>query len=161
LAWTATVMTKIGLSINEEKTSVKDARTEGFDFLGYTFGPKYSGSNGQKYLGASPSRKSLKRIKTKIGDLLVPGNKGSWPQVQCRLNGLLAGWSAYFSYGTLAPASRAVDRHVYVRVRRFLAKRHKVGGRGTRSFSMNAIFGELGVHRLIRIEPRAAPVSLP
>jgi RNA-directed DNA polymerase len=160
LAWTAAVMTRIGLSINEEKTSVKDARTEGFDFLGYTFGPKYSGSNGQKYLGASPSRKSLKRIKTKIGDLLVPGNKGTWPQVQRQLNGLLAGWSAYFSYGTLAPAYRAVDRHVYTRVRRFLAKRHKVGGRGTRSFSMNVIFGERGVHRLIRIPPRAAAVSL-
>ena len=161
LAWTVAVMMRIGLSINEEKTSVKDARTEGFDFLGYTFGPKYSGSSGQKYLGASPSRKSLKRIKTKIGALLVPGNKGSWPQVQHRLNGLLAGWSAYFSYGTLAPAYRAVDRHVYVRVRRFLAKRHKVGGRGTRSFSMKSIFGEFGVHRLIRIEPRVAPVSRP
>jgi RNA-directed DNA polymerase len=103
----------------------------------------------------------LKRIKTKIGDLLVPGNKGPWPQVQRQLNGLLAGWSAYFSYGTLAPAYRAVDHHVYTRVRRFLAKRHKVGGSGTRSFSMKAIFGELGVHRLTRIEPRAAPVSMP
>ncbi|MET4262523.1 hypothetical protein ABIC09_007501, partial [Bradyrhizobium sp. S3.12.5] len=161
LAWTKAVMTGIGLSINEEKTSVKDARTESFDFLGYTFGPKYSGSNGQKYLGASPSRKSLKRIKTKIGDMLVPGNKGTWPQVRYRLNGLLAGWSAYFSYGTLVPAYRAVDRHVYTRVRRFLAKRHKVGGSGTRSFSMKAIFGELGVERLIRIESRAAPVSRP
>ena len=36
LAWTTAVMTRIGLSINEEKTSVKDARTEAFDFLGYS-----------------------------------------------------------------------------------------------------------------------------
>ena len=32
-------MTKLGLTLNEAKTSVKDARTERFDFLGYTFGP--------------------------------------------------------------------------------------------------------------------------
>ena len=34
LAWTKAVMTKLGLTINEAKTSVKDARTENFDFLG-------------------------------------------------------------------------------------------------------------------------------
>ena len=31
-------MTKLGLSLNEEKTSVKNARREPFDFLGYCLG---------------------------------------------------------------------------------------------------------------------------
>src|ERR1700712_4052911 len=45
LAWTKAVMTKLGLTLNEVKTSVKDARTERFDFLGYTFGPhSYQGT---------------------------------------------------------------------------------------------------------------------
>jgi len=39
LAWTKAVMAKLGLALNEAKTSLKDARTEPFDFLGYTFGP--------------------------------------------------------------------------------------------------------------------------
>ncbi len=34
LAWTKAVMTKLGLSLNEEKTSLRDARQERFDFLG-------------------------------------------------------------------------------------------------------------------------------
>src|SRR5208337_2499998 len=34
LAWTRAVMTKLGLTLNEAKTSVKDARRQGFDFLG-------------------------------------------------------------------------------------------------------------------------------
>ena len=159
LAWTRAVMTRLGLSINEAKTSVKDARTEGFDFLGYTFGPKFHPRGGHRYQGASPSRKSLKRIKTKIGDMLVPGNKGSWPQVQRRLNSLLAGWSAYFSYGTRASAYRAVDRYVCDRVRRFLAKRHKEHGRGTRPFSWSEIFGTFGVQQLTT-RPKASAVSL-
>lgn len=33
LAWTKAVMTKLGLTLNEAKTSVKDARRESFDFL--------------------------------------------------------------------------------------------------------------------------------
>ena len=86
LAWTRAVMARLGLSLNEAKTSVKDARTESFDFLGYTLGPKFAPQGGSKYPGASPSKKSVKRIKDKIGDLLTPGNKGSWPQVREQLN---------------------------------------------------------------------------
>ena len=41
LTWTRAVMTKLGLTLNEAKTSVKDARREGFDFLGYTLGPRH------------------------------------------------------------------------------------------------------------------------
>src|ERR1700758_5828045 len=35
LAWTKAVMTKLGLTINEAKTSLRNARQERFDFLGY------------------------------------------------------------------------------------------------------------------------------
>ena len=109
------------------KTSLKDARADGFDFLGYRFGPRY-GQKGKRYLGARPSAKSLKRIKGKISDLLRPGNMGAWPQVRGWLNRLLGGWSAYFSYGTLNAAYRSVDRHVCDRVRRFLNRRSKRDG---------------------------------
>ncbi|HKN28331.1 MAG TPA: hypothetical protein VJY34_10795, partial [Roseiarcus sp.] len=63
-------------------------RAESFDFLGYTLGPTFARWGGQKYLGASPSRKSVQRIKDKIGDLLKPGEKGAWPSVRDRLNRL-------------------------------------------------------------------------
>jgi RNA-directed DNA polymerase len=122
-------MARLGLALNEAKTSIKDAREERFDFLGYALGPMFTAQGGRRYLGASPSRKSLKRVKTKIGDVLKPGNKGSWPQSRGKLNRLLAGWSAYFSYGTRAPAYKAVDQHVCDRVRRFLAKLHNEPGR--------------------------------
>ena len=36
LAWTKAVMTKLGLTLNEAKTSVRNVRQERFDFLGYS-----------------------------------------------------------------------------------------------------------------------------
>jgi RNA-directed DNA polymerase len=70
LAWTRAAMTRLGLTLNETKTSLKDARTESFDFLGYTLGPKFAAKGGKKYLGASPSKRSVQRVKDKIGELL-------------------------------------------------------------------------------------------
>ena len=150
LTWTKAVMTKLGLTLNETKTSVKDARRQSFDFLGYTLGPRHFPNGGRWYLGAAPSKKSVLRIKTKVGDLLSPGEKGAWPKVAQRLNRLLGGWSAYFSHGSVAAAYSAVNNHVEDRVRNFLRRRHKTPGCGTRCFSGDRIFGELGVLRLQR-----------
>ncbi len=158
LAWTKAVMTRLGLTINEDKTSLKDARKERFDFLGYSFGPHCYKGNGQWYLSASPSKKSMQRFKTKIGNLLVPANTDPWPAVLGELNSALRGWSNYFSHGTRRAAYRAVDRYVYERVRDFLARRHKVAGRGTRRFSCEAAY-KLGLLRLERLPLNAPPCA--
>jgi RNA-directed DNA polymerase len=76
----------------------------------------------------------------------------TWPEVRDRLNQILRGWSAYFSYGTRATAYLAVDNYVYECVRHFLRRRHKVQSRGTTRFSLKAVFGELGVIKLCRIQ---------
>ena len=151
LAWTEAVMTKLGLALNKNKTALRDARRERFDFLGYSFGPHHYRKDGHWYLGASPSKKSILRLKVKVSDLLAPGNVGAWSEVRDRLNRLLGGWATYFGYGTRMPAYRAVDNHVYNRVRHFLVRRHKVPSRGTRRFSDEAVFGSFGVLRLRRV----------
>ena len=157
LAWTRQVMARLGLALNEAKTSVRDARRERFDFLGYTFGPHRYRKDGHWYLGASPSKRSVRRLTAKVSDLLVPGNTGAWHEVRDRLNRLVGGWAAYFSYGTRLMAYRAVDNHVYDRVRHFLVRRHKVPSRGTRRYPDGVVFGELGVLRLRHVHVGARP----
>jgi RNA-directed DNA polymerase len=149
-------MTKLGLTINATKTSVKDARTERFNFLGYAFGPRCYQRNGTRYLGASPSEKSVKRVKQKINAVLVPGNVSPGPEVRDQINALLRGWSAYFCYGTRAKAYKAVDHHVCGRVRQFLSRRHKVPNRGTRRFPHDMIYRALGV---LPLDYRRAPCN--
>ena len=136
---------RLGLSLNETKTSIRNACKERFDFLGYSFGPHHSPKNGRRYLGASPSKKSVTRLKPRISAILHRSNKDPWEQVRVKLNRLLRGWSGYFDYGTCTPAYRAIDNHVMTRVQRFLIKRHKVPSRGTARFSREIVFGELGV----------------
>jgi len=157
LNWTRQVVTRMGVTLNEAKTSIKQARQESFNFLGYTFGPHRYKKDGHWYLGASPSKKALARIKEKVGGLLVPSHTGTWEEVRDRLNQILRGWSAYFSYGTRAAAYDAVDNYVYESVRHFLRRRHQVHTRGTNRFSVKAVFGELGVLQLSRAkaEPRS------
>ena len=156
LAWTRRAMARLGLTLNEAKTSVKDARQERFDFLGYSFGPHRYKANGYWYLSASPSKKSIQRLKTKVGNLLVPGNHDPWREVRDTLNRSLLGWSNYFCLGTCRSAFRSIDRYVYERVRDFLARRHKVAGRGTHRFSCEVVYGELGLLRLERL-----PLTVP
>jgi RNA-directed DNA polymerase len=157
LAWTKAVMTKLGLTINEAKTSLRDARQERFNFLGYSFGPHYPYKSRVRWcMNASPSKKSVQRLKTKVRELLVPGNNNPWPEVRDELNRSLRGWSSYFCFGTRVEASRSVDHYVRERVRAFLARRHKVAGRGNRRFTFDAIHRERGVLCLERL-PRPAP----
>jgi hypothetical protein len=85
-------MTKLGLTINESKTSLKDARRERFVFLGYSFGPHnpYKFKPGVRlYMSANPSKKSVQRLKAKVGELLgcvlhSPQEKSTWAPAQFR-----------------------------------------------------------------------------
>ena len=151
LAWTRQTMPRLGLTLNDTKTRVKAAREQSFDFLGYTFGVLYHRKRGHRYLGASPSRKSVARIKRKVSAILASRNKAPWPDVRDQLNALLRGWTKYFSHGTKLMAYRAIDWHVQERVRAFLVTRHRHASRGTRRYTARTVFGELGVVHLRRV----------
>ncbi len=142
---------QMGLTLNEQKTRLVDGRRESFTFLGYTFGPMRYRKDGHWYLGAAPAKKAVQRVKGRIRQILRPSNQAPWDVVVAALNRVLRGWAGYFGYGTRYPAYRAVDNYVYDRTRHFLRRRHKVPTRGTRRFSADQVFGELGVLRLRRL----------
>jgi RNA-directed DNA polymerase len=148
LEWTRGVLRRLGLTLNEQKTSIRNARKERFDFLGYTFGPHFSLRTGREYIGYSPSKKSVNRARRNVGEHLGSHNVAPWEEVRDRLNQKLKGWKAYFGLGSPSKAFEVLDEHVEERVRHFLRRRHKVQSQGTRQFSMKRIFGELGVFRL-------------
>jgi RNA-directed DNA polymerase len=159
LEWTRQVMPRLGLTLNEAKTKLRQARRESFDFLGYTFGPHRYWKDGHRYLGASPSKKSVARLRQKVNAVLRPSNTGTWPEVRDRLNQILRGWSSYFSYGSRRRVYRAVDNHVATRVRHFLRRRRQLPSRGTRVLANEVIFGPLGVLQMRRVHLGARPTA--
>jgi len=148
LEWTRGVLERLKLTLNEKKTSIRNARQERFDFLGYTFGPHFSTRTGRQYLGYSPSQKSVKRIRGNVREHLGRNNTQPWEEVRDRLNQKLRGWAQYFQLRRPWSVFQVVDEYVEDRVRHFLRKRHKVQSQGTRQFSTKRIYGELGVFRL-------------
>jgi RNA-directed DNA polymerase len=152
LAWTSEVMDRLKLRLNTTKTCVRDARKEMFDFLVYTFGRQvvYTRS-GRRAMDARPSKKSIHRLKRKLHEVLRPWNTGTREEVAGRVNRMLVGWSNYFAYGTLYSAYRAVDNHLYDRVRHFLRRRHKVKSGGTSLLPTGKSLKAWGIVRLLDV----------
>ncbi|WP_245444655.1 group II intron reverse transcriptase/maturase [Microvirga sp. KLBC 81] len=98
LDWTRGVMTRLGLTVHETKTSVRDARHEQFDFLGYTFGPhRLRKRAGHRYLGASPSKRSVQRLQDTVGAMLTRRETRPRDEVVADLNRVLRGWANFMS----------------------------------------------------------------
>lgn len=160
LGWTRRIITKIGLTLNEQKTCIRNARREPFDFLGYTFGPMTSKFNGRKYLGAAPSAKALKRLRERLRQILHRGNVAPWTDVVKELNRALRGWENYFSYGSVGRTYEAVNWAVLERTRYILRKRHRVDtSRMWRRFPAKVIYREFGVHQLRRPKKITTPCA--
>jgi RNA-directed DNA polymerase len=158
LALVSRWLKKLGLTIHPTKTRLCQAREEPFDFLGYTFGPGRHWRTGRRLLLVQPSKKAQKRLKGKVNTLLHRGNPAPWPQLRDRLNRLLMGWSEYFSFGHSVAAHLAVVRHVSMRARRFLCRRHKLRVSGTSRFGYAEVFGKAGVIDIHRRRLQRSPV---
>lgn len=155
LRWLGVIVERLGLTLNERKTRVRDAWKEPFDFLGYTFGPVVHPPTGGRYVGAIPSKRQVKRLKQSLRTVLRPGNQAPLPVVVAEVNRKLRGWRNYFSIGTLYASYQAIDLYTCALLRKFLVRRHKVSGQGIRRFSYHFLYEELGLMQLryCRTEP--------
>jgi hypothetical protein len=139
------MMSKLKLTVNEQKTRVCYLPEEKFDFLGYTFGRCYSMRRGRVYLGSTPSKKRVQRICRAISD--ETGRDKVWQDsktVVDRLNRMMIGWANYFCLGPVSKAYSAVDMHAHRRLRRWLCDKHKEPRPGYKRFpeaSLNSVYG--------------------
>lgn len=141
-----TMMEKLKLTVNDDKTHLCQLPQGRFDFLGYTFGRCYSRENGRAYIGTRPSRKSIKRIVDNISE--ETDSRRTLLDVEDvvgRLNRKLQGWANYFCLGPVSPAYRAINSHATKRLRRWLCKKHKVQGSGRKRYPNRYLYDELGL----------------
>jgi len=140
------LMDRLKLTVNDDKTHLCRIPQERFDFLGYTFGRCYNRQNGRAYLGTQPSRKSIKRMVDGITLETERRRTVLDAEVIVRsLNRKLSGWANYFCLGPVSPAYQAIESHVTGRLRRWLCKKHKVQGKGWSRYPDRYLHKELGL----------------
>jgi RNA-directed DNA polymerase len=106
-----------GLTLHPDKTCIVDARTDGFDFLGYRY------QRGLRLV----RKKSLEKLKTKVRAKTKRTDGRSLPAIITDLNKTLHGWFGYFGrcyptvYGSL-------DGWIRRRLRSLLRKRRGLKG---------------------------------
>jgi RNA-directed DNA polymerase len=135
-----------GLTLHPTKTKIVDARTEGFDFLGYTF-------RGELRL---PRKKSLDKLKDNIRAKTVRTNGHSLKWIIGSLNKTLHGWFGYFRHSHWNVFT-GLDGYIRGRLRSILRKRAGRRGRGRGTDHQrwpNAYFADQGLYSLHKAHGR-------
>src|SRR3954471_19610381 len=140
-----------GLTLHPTKSKVVDARTEGFDFLGYHF------EGGERW----PREKSLAKFKDTIRAKTRRTHGDSLPQIITSLNRTLRGWFEYFKHSRrwIFPE---LDGFIRRRLRALLLKRAKRRGTGhglANRHWPNAFFARHGLFSLEQAHARARQPS--
>jgi len=143
------MMSKLKLTVNENKTRVCHLPEEKFDFLGYTFGRCYSAKTGRAYWGTTPSKKRVQRLCQSISEMTrrsqTQQDVGTLVEV---LNRKINGWANYFCLGPVSSAYRAVEQHTCRRLRQWLCVKHKEQAGGNTRFPQQALHQKFGLVRL-------------
>ena len=151
------LMQRLKLTVNAEKTRCCRVAEEPIEFLGYRIGRNYRRDTGRAYIGTRPSQASVQSICRRVSEVTARRYGLLEPEVVVgRLNRLMTGWANYFRLGQVSPAYAAVDRHATRRLRRWLCRKHKVRSGKLVRFSDVRLWDE---YQLTRLAPRT--VSFP
>lgn len=143
------IVARLKLTVNEEKTRICHLPDGEFDFLGYTFGRRYSPKTGRAYIATRPSKKSIKRMIKSVH--IQTSRDMGWldaEEMVKRLNQKLGGWANYFNLGPVTPAYRFIDRYTTTRLRRWFCTKHKQRSRGMKRYPDEYFYQQLGLIRL-------------
>ena len=144
------IMQKLKLTVNEEKTHVCRLPDESFDFLGYTFGRHYSRRTGWRYITQRPSKKKIQAVCRRISEMTSSRwNQRDVEKQVALLNRVMVGWANYFCQGPVGKPYRTVTRHAVRRLRQWLRQKHKLQGQGFSRYPETYLHDELGLVRLL------------
>jgi RNA-directed DNA polymerase len=148
------VFDDLGLTLNEEKTHVVDARQEMFQFLGFSIGMKRGIKTGRMYPHIEPSKKALKHVRAEIKQLTTERYSATPTEVVIRrVNEVARGWVGYFRYGNCTKAMSSLRYYLGYRMRIYLRRKHHYHSLGYRAYPDRYYYDSLGLYEV----PTKAP----
>ena len=137
------VLSTVGLSLNEEKTSVCHI-DEGFDFLGFRIQRQVKRGSNKAFVYTWPSRKSLSSIMAKVKAITKQGTNNTLSDLLRQINGVLRGWTNYFRHGVSADTFAYLHQFTWLRIVQWLRRKHRRanGGWLRRHYLANAWWPE-------------------
>jgi len=142
------ILARLDLELNEDKTQIRNAREERFEFLGFSVGIVKAKQSGKYFPLVEPSDKAMRSIKQKI-KFYTRRDMNPVPieTIVGMLNRTARGWSNYFHYGHGHRKMKKVKYYMEERLRLHLRYRHRVSNRGAayHRFPRRFIYGHLGL----------------
>jgi group II intron reverse transcriptase/maturase len=153
------LLSRMGLSMNETKTRQINAKNESFNFLGFTirYDRDLKGRN-SKFWNIIPSQKSEKKIRGKVGEYLKTHGHYKAKDVAVGLNMIVRGWLNYFEIKNVSYPSMSKRRlrfYLYNSLTRYYNRKSQ---RKSRLYGQKAF--EVLVTRYGLIDPSKYAISL-
>ncbi len=122
------LLERMGLRLNEKKSSQIDAREQPFHFLGFVFryDLNFQYPQGGKFWNVKPSEKSSRKIREKIGFTLERMGHYKVEALVGELNALIMGWLTYFEIkGVSYPfvAKRKLNYYLRARLEKYFNRK--------------------------------------
>jgi len=145
------VLDRLGLTLNEAKTQVVDAREASFNFVGFAIRISRGLRTGKPYPHVCPSAKALARIKARVTQLT--GRERTPLPLETlvgQVNLTLRGWANYFHHGNSSQALEKLKNHAEERLRKHLMKRHRVKDRriGAGRYPSRDLYARYGLYKV-------------
>ncbi|NEO17833.1 reverse transcriptase domain-containing protein, partial [Moorena sp. SIO3E8] len=118
-------LTKIGLNLSDEKTSIRHL-TAGFDFLGWNF-RKYRTTTRKSELVTliKPSKRNIQKFKDKLKDEFRKLKSATPTQVIGKLNPVIRGWGNYHDGVVAKETFSYLDSHIFWKLKRWGLRKYK------------------------------------
>ncbi len=143
------VLDRLGLTLNEKKTRIVNAREDTFDFLGHRFAVQPSKRTGVVSTFYYPSPKAMNSVKKKIREVVRTGQHLNLPQlVKDRVNPILRGWGHYFKTGNSRKHFLSIGNYTTWTLCIMLRKKYKKRTKGWRDHPPSWFYDYQGLFKL-------------
>jgi len=133
------LLSRMGLTLNKEKTRQIEARQESFNFLGFTifYARDIYGRNA-RYWNIQPSKKSEQRIRDKVKGFLRHHGHSPAKELALGINALTRGWLNYFEIKGVTYAAMSKRKLRYYLFNRLYRYFNRKSQRKCRLYGQNA-----------------------